>query len=1127
MKLLTKVKVINWHYFWNETIHIEPIVFLTGLNASGKSTLIDAMQVVLLGDTSGRNFNKAASEKSTRTLKGYLRGELGDVEEGGFHYLRNGRFTSYIALQFMDDKTTKSFTVGIVFDSFEDGSEDHRFFLLDDAIPENDFVKNNVPMDYKTLVAYFDEKNPLQYQFFDSNHQYQEAIKRKFGGLKDRYFSLLKKAVSFTPITDIETFITEYVCDPQAGVDILPMQENILQYKKLENEALVMGVRIERLTEIQHAYQAYVSHQENMTLFSFIVEKAEYQIDKERLESYYDQIAKAKARLIDIEVDLADATSDIADLNKKKVKLIQEKASSDTYRLTDELNEQKAETTAHLAALNKEAETVKKNLGRYVDEFIAVSANIVKTLESFDVDLLDADKANDVIALKEAAAKVQSTSLQLRDVGIVHIETLTSASLMQWRDALSLFKQLVSALSVSIGRTIVAADQKTSLLRQQEADMRNGGKSYERSLALIKQELATELALRHKKTIEVAIYADLIDIKNPLWANAVEGFLHSQKFNLFVEPAYYFEAYEILKELLLKYHYYGTTLVDQEKIIERRYLADANSLAEEITTDHVGARGYTNFLIGRLNKCKTVEQARESGNGITPEGDLYRNFTLGRMNPKLFYPAYIGRSIGVGQIDAKHLEIEKNAKLVSLYRELFKAISTANSMEIINTYEINSTLALVERSADIAGLKQTLDFIERELAKHDLSQIATFDKRIADIDEDLKGVDAEKSALLEEKGNLLSQIKMLSATTIPEDKKKVQEREKRLEENYDPFFIEEKGLPLYGTLVESAKTALEIVTEYNIKFGHAQYLVSNLLSQVYKIRKDYVRDYRLSYDSETKDNLAYDNELQEMRDVKLPEYRLKIADSYRRATKQFKDDFISKLRAAIENVEDQIKDLNDALGASMFGEDTYRFTVKPSVVYRRYYDMIKDELLLQVGEDDSAFIDKYSAVMNDLFRQIVDVGEADKSGAILANVEKFTDYRSYLDFDLIVKDRQGSEQRLSKMIKKKSGGETQTPFYIAVLASFAQLYRVSEKGELSNSIRLIIFDEAFSKMDRGRIKESIRLLRKFGLQAVLSAPSDKVADISEVADETLVVLHDHNTSRVRLYAEMEKLSGVK
>lgn len=111
-----------------------------------------------------------------------------------------------------------------------------------------------------------------------------------------------------------------------------------------------------------------------------------------------------------------------------------------------------------------------------------------------------------------------------------------------------------------------------------------------------------------------------------------------------------------------------------------------------------------------------------------------------------------------------------------------------------------------------------------------------------------------------------------------------------------------------------------------------------------------------------------------------------------------------------------------------------------------------------------------------------------------------------------------------KMIKKKSGGETQTPFYIAVLASFAQLYRVTDSGELSNTIRLIVFDEAFSKMDRGRIKESIRLLRKFNLQAILSAPSDKVADISELVDETLVVLHDKNTSRVRLYAQEDKVS---
>src|SRR5574344_1578766 len=146
MKTITKIRLINWHYFWNETIDLKPIVFLTGVNGSGKSTLIDAIEVVLLGDTTGRYFNKAAMDKSSRTLKGYLRGELGDSEDGGFKYLRDGRFTSYIAMEFYDDLNDKSFTLGIVFDSYDDGSEEHRYFLLEDKIPENEFIKNNIPM---------------------------------------------------------------------------------------------------------------------------------------------------------------------------------------------------------------------------------------------------------------------------------------------------------------------------------------------------------------------------------------------------------------------------------------------------------------------------------------------------------------------------------------------------------------------------------------------------------------------------------------------------------------------------------------------------------------------------------------------------------------------------------------------------------------------------------------------------------------------------------------------------------------------------------------------------------------------------------------------------------------------
>ena len=87
----------------------------------------------------------------------------------------------------------------------------------------------------------------------------------------------------------------------------------------------------------------------------------------------------------------------------------------------------------------------------------------------------------------------------------------------------------------------------------------------------------------------------------------------------------------------------------------------------------------------------------------------------------------------------------------------------------------------------------------------------------------------------------------------------------------------------------------------------------------------------------------------------------------------------------------------------------------------------------------------------------------------------------------------------------KSGGESQTPFYVAVLASFAQLYKVNYTNEYGSTARIVIFDEAFNKIDGERIIESVKLLRKFGLQAIICSPPENAADIVPVSDKTLLV----------------------
>lgn len=1124
MKQLTKVKIINWHYFWNECFDIKPIVFLTGVNGSGKSTLIDALQVVLLGNTSGNFFNKAASEKSARTLSGYLRGELGDTVDGGFKYLRNGRFTSYIALEYYDDLNNVNFVMGCVFDTFDDGSNDHHFFYLESKIPSNEFILNNVPMEYKTLVKYFNENyDKNSFQFFDTNKLYQEFLKRKFGGLKQRYFDLFKRATSFSPISNITEFITDYVCDPQKDINIATLQDNIVQYKKLENEALNIEKRVKRLEEISNAYGIYNKQRENLTVAKYILEKCQLEQCYDKLKNFNKQIEHNNKRVAEIENELKEFQSNLEDFERKKNLLIADKASNDTFRVTEELKREKKEVVDKINKINANIDTVKQTLSRYINAFYNAANLLDENLNRVNVDLLGEDTTGEIEELKESAKDIKNITVSFRENYLADLSRLDKDTLNEFRDSLFLFKNKGSSLSVTLNKIIIDLDKKVRSLKDQEVEMKKGSKPYDSRLVYIKRALEQELEREFNKKIEVSIYADLIDIDDLSWSNAIEGFLYAQKFNLFVAPKYYNEAYRILRKLLEEYKFYGTALVDEEKIIERNFKCESQSLAEEVITDHDGARAYTNFLIGRLHKARDINDARESGNGITKECDIYRNFALSRLNPRTYQESFIGRNVDNRFIDQKARQLSELSSNIEYLRRIKNVVDEVNKLEVFTLSEIDNYFILLSGISDLAGLRKNYDYIESELNGGDTPLSESLDNRIKDVEEDIKSIHELKDRIIVEKANLLKDNEQIINEKILNEQKIAKDKEDSINTNYDPFLVNEVALPLYQSKLNEGKRIFEIFQEYNVEYSRLQYLVNNMNNQVIKLRRDYLQDYHLSYDAESENNDRFEEELKEYRDVKLPEYREKIQDSYEKATKQFKDDFIFNLREAIGDVEDQIENLNIALKQSSFGKDLYRFTVKPSVVYRRYYDMLKDDLILETGKDDSAFIEKYKDVMEELFRQIVDVGDGNKTGLLEENVRKFTDYRSYLDFDLIVYNKDtGDEQRLSKMIKKKSGGETQTPFYISVLASFAQLYHINSEGELGNTVRLIIFDEAFSKMDKARMTEAIRLLKKLDLQVILSAPSDKVPDISPLVDETLIVLRDKNRSCVGLFEKEAK-----
>lgn len=200
MKILKKLLLINWHYFTHELVEFDQLNFMTGVNASGKSTVIDALQLVLLGETGGNYFNKSASGKSSRTLISYLCGEIRDDDKDGFKYLRNNRFISYVAVEFYDDEKDSYLSFGACFDVHSVNDFVKRFFKYKGHIPENHFMENNVPFDIPKLRAFLKNNNYKDASIYETGKHYREDIYALLGGLRSKFGDLLKKAVAFNPI---------------------------------------------------------------------------------------------------------------------------------------------------------------------------------------------------------------------------------------------------------------------------------------------------------------------------------------------------------------------------------------------------------------------------------------------------------------------------------------------------------------------------------------------------------------------------------------------------------------------------------------------------------------------------------------------------------------------------------------------------------------------------------------------------------------------------------------------------------------------------------------------------------------------------------------------------------------
>ncbi|HEY4940653.1 MAG TPA: SbcC/MukB-like Walker B domain-containing protein [Rhizomicrobium sp.] len=1147
--ILRNITAVNF-YLYGQDFPISGrgnTVFLGG-NGSGKSVLLDAIQIVMTGlNKRYLDLNSRVSEggRSTRTVREACLGLLDD----GNGFERQACIT-YLALGFESEDGKRLCTAGVCLEAKVSLSDENvlGLFIIEDHILRfEDFVNpRGKGYEEKAWQSFLDEQRRKGHEFETYPRQNNRGFLRHLYSLvngnargtqldPDRARAAMRQALSFdiAQITSVTDFVKRFLLD-DLPIEIETFQARYNTWRSMQKDIARIEAEIGTVETIRASTIRVMEDQFQARVWAYGASRAEYDRFRTTIEQQRTELTRLQEQLDSIESyqqTLADnieyARGRLESVNRQIAGIAAYDQVRDARNALDVQDARRKAAVAQakpifdgLNALREVTRSPQFPSGQFA-ELRSLSERQLATIGTYHAGWPKDGKA---------ITTVLSAVPPLSPVRAYFEQLYQDATTQRARLGQELTEVERRLKPLQTGGTLMSPDTQDFL-----ADM-------------------ARMQISAKSLSEVAD----IDTAHGNWRGIVEAVLGDWCDAVIVEPGYMDRAYAHFDQ---NYKRTRAKLVQTENTSRQDGEIGRNTLAEVVRTENRYARAFLNVRLGRIVRARSADDIRKGDVAASADGKFAH-----------------GRGIEYRRLDSipklgKSMRGEQIAQLTEKQTELTNQLQTARERET-RLHALSQALrqassTLIDDRVDNLAVLDRLDTADRE-SRRLVDLVAELETDIPSdlLDEKTRCESDLKAYLQEQREEKTKELELTDkrAGLRKANEMNLESRRKAGQQALDAIPPLERRLSRHTPSVGLEHFVRRARVAYRLECGAHQHMaqVRNHYETLIKDKRSLqrvavnrlvtaIQDY-VQNDPEQHPGFDWANELEGERTVLLYDwislrhrhltetvlrgFKVQVDKAVAALVETMVHDFLSRLSANIDAVDRTKEDLNRALRGSVFMSEVYQIRQErdPDKETIRYLidriDIIapKATALMQAETDAS---DPDQVKIKELIEMLT--LESADDAATRRRLRELADYRSYFRFSIDICDPNQSFRKISDLEQRRgkaSGGQKFVPFYIClgVAASAAYHNHLGGSQDAPPQSALLLMDEAFEKLDPDNIYKVIQFYQKLGLQLVMAAPKTHQALYQETFDTLISIIrrgraiqataqHFHAPARALLLAE--------